>query len=205
MNRREYLGCASTGLVGGLGGCLFQSNSESNSQSMRLSLVGVDDGPEPLIFSVTVVKDLLTSSTVPLLDISVENTGDEQIAWLYLIGTGVFPCGMSDQLAIDKESVITDVLVEDGDCARMKYEIGGASPTHTELGPGNTLEQRYAIAVGPPAGAQHPALDGTPAEKIDAHCPPADTYRAGCTFRQPDPIEEFGHWGFEIELSYQES
>lgn len=212
MNRRTVLARASAGLVGGLSGCLSEDVPDSDDTSgtetpsnddasteMRLSLTSVDDGLEPLIFSVTVVEDQLTSSTVPLLDISVENTGDDPVTWLYAPNTGlpsevVYPCTESvpDKLTIGHEDELTRLLVEDGDCARTEREIDRAqAPKATELGPGNTLEQRYAIAGNE--------------EKIDGHCPPVDTYRVGCMYHHSDPIEEFGRWGFNIELRSQDS
>jgi hypothetical protein len=193
MDRRKYLAGVSTGLFGALGGCFHESNV-----GMRLSLINVDDGLDPLVFSVDVVEDNLTSSTIPLLDISVENTGDETVTWLFAPNAGrpskvVFPCAGAepDKLVIGHEDEMSYLQMDDRGCARTDEIDRAQAPVDTELSPGNTLEQRYAI-VG----------DET---KIDGKCPPEDTYWVGCLYYHSNPIEEFGSWGFEIELSSQES
>lgn len=193
MDRRKYLAGVSAGLFGGVSGCFQESNG-----AMHLSLINVDGSLDPLVFSVDVVEDNLTSSTFPLLDISVENTGDETVTWLFTPNAGlpsevVFPCtgAEPDKLIIGHEGEMSYIQMDDRGCARTDEIDRAQAPHDTELGPGNTLEQRYAI-VG----------DET---KIDGKCPPADTYWVECLYYHSNPIEEFGSWGFEIELSPQET
>lgn len=206
MNRRAVLAYASTGFVGGLSGCLSGSipvgDDESETETpgsadtntdMRLSLTSMDEGPGPMTFDIDVVEDQLTSSTVPLLDISVENTGDEKATWLYRPTVGenedlAFPCERAtpDKLTIGLEPEVTRLLVDDVGCARTETELDrGDVPLEAELVPGEAVEQRYAIAGYEP--------------KLDGACPPAETYRIDC------PYEDHGRWGFEIELMARES
>jgi len=188
MNRREILVCASAGLGGGLSGCLrggipaSDDGSETEtptsadaSTGMRLSLTGVDDGPAPLAFDVDVVEDRLTSSTMPLLDISVENTGDETATWLHAPAVGedeiVFPCqhATPDNLTIGFEAEVNRVEVDDAGCVRTETELDrGASPVEAELAPGDALEQRYAVAGFAP--------------NLDDVCPPDGSYRTDCPY-----------------------
>lgn len=203
MNRREILVCASAGLGGGLSGCLRgdipASDDESETETpasadpttgMRLSVTGVDDGPAPLAFDVDVIEDRLTSSTMPLLDISVQNIGDETATWLHRNAVGedpiVFPCehATPDNLMIGFEDEVNRVKVDGAGCVRTETELDrGASPVEAELAPGDALEQRYAIAGFAP--------------NLDDACPPEGGYRTDC------PYEGHGRWGFEIELMFQ--
>lgn len=205
MNRRTVLTCAFAGLVGGLSGCLSGRipasddqartetlSSDDASTGMRLSLTGMDDGPAPLTFDIDVVEGQLTSSTVPLLDISVENTGDETVTWLHAPAVGedeiVFPCQLAtpDKLTIGFEAEVNRLLVDDAGCARTETELDrGDVPVEAELPPGDALEQRYAIAGYEP--------------KLADACPPEERYRFDC------PYEDHGQWGFEIELVSQGS
>lgn len=205
MNRRTVLTCAFAGLGGGLSGCLNEgtpagddtsgtetpSNDDANTD-MRLSLTGVDDGPGPLSFDIDVVENQLTSSTMPLLDISVENTGDDRATWLHAPAVGedeiVFPCQRAtpDKLTVGFEAEVLRLLIDDVGCARTETELDrGASPLEAELAPGDTLKQRYAIAGFEPT--------------LDDVCPPEEKYRFDC------PYEDHGRWGFEIELTAQDS
>lgn len=193
MNRRKYLACVSAGVAGGLGGCVGESSS-----GMHLSLVSTDEGPGTLAFDVEMVENRLASSTLPLVDITVENTGEEPETWLFA-PTGVsvfeivFPCtGVTpDKLIIGFEQEVSSLLTDKDSCARTEGEIRrGQAPTEAELAPGRSLEQRYAIAGK--------------SQTLDSPCPPADTYRTECVYLDSDPIEAYGRWGFEFELTPQE-
>jgi hypothetical protein len=205
MNRREILVSASAGLGGGLSGCLRgnipASDDESETETptsadassgMRLSLTGVDDGLGPLAFDVDVVENLLTSSSVPLLDISVENTGNGTATLLYAPAVGedeiVFPCqhATPDKLVVGFEAEVNRLTVDGEGCVRTETELDrGSSPLIAELAPGDALEQRYAIAGFAP--------------NLNDACPPEESYRFDC------PYQDYGRWGFEIELMFQEN
>jgi len=204
MNRRAILACASAGLAGGLGGCLNESSpsreesspetasSDDANPGMRLSLTSVDDGPGALAFEVDVVEDQFTSSRMPLLDIAVENTGDETATWLHAPAVGedfdeiVFPCqhATPEKIVIGFEAEVLRLLVDDAGCVRTETELDrGDSPLEAELAPGDTRKQRYAIAGFEP--------------KLTDVCPPDESYRIDC------PYEDHGRWGFDIELLSQ--
>lgn len=204
MNRREILVYASAGLGGGLSGCLNgrvpASDDESGTETansadatgMRLSLTSMDDGPGPLAFDVDVVEHLLTFSSTPLLDISVENTGNETATLLYAPAVGedeiVFPCqhATPDKLVVGFEAEVNRVTVDGEGCVRTETELDrGSSPLVAELAPGDALENRYAIAGFAP--------------NLNDVCPPEESYRFGC------PYQDYGRWGFEVELMAQES
>lgn len=192
MNRRTVLASASVCLAGGVSGCLGGLRSGGDDEPevrMRLSVTGVGDGPGPLAFRVDVVDDRLTASTVPVVDITMTNTGDEQVKWLHTsTGVGsiseiVFPPTetMPDKLTLELEEEVTGQLVGDEDCARTEDGIRrGQAPHDAWIGAGEVFGQRYAIAGND--------------QKLMGSCPPKTSYRAR------DNYGGVGTWSFRFEL-----
>ena len=160
MDRRKFLvGVGSTGIVG-LSGCINAitdasgpNTNGSGESPMHLSLTSVDDAPEPLSFEVTVSNDQLSTRDVPIVEIAVENTGNETVSWSY--GGGVsnlpFPQGVHNSeiggIVIGLEEEVRAQLMDiSGGCARVDQFTQADAIKNTTLEANNQIKRSYAIA-----------------------------------------------------------
>ena len=154
---------------------------------MRLSLTGVDDGPEPLSFEVTVSDGQLSTTNVPMVEIAVENTGDETVSWSYAgsVSDLPFPQGVHDSetggivLGL-REEVRAQLMDVSGGCARVDQFARADAIESTALEANDRVERPYAIAG---VGGE---LSGT--------CPPPDEYR------MERELGDVGIVGFEFDV-----
>jgi len=172
-------------------GCLGTNETPSESDlnesgetysSMALSLESVADDLEGLSFNTDVISNKLSETEVPTLGIAVENTGTERATWTQAQSEFAFPQRYVDgSIGIGLKKEVTARLLDEDGCARMEDGIARDDVTvTTQLDPGDSIEQRYAIA-------------GVSNELADP-CPSPGTYRVGYVYG------DHGEWGFEFEL-----
>ena len=194
MNRRKVLvGVGSTGILG-LSGCInaltgaSDPNANGSGESpMHLSLTSVDDAPKPLSFEVTVSNDQLSTTDVPIVEITVKNTGDETVSWSY--GGGVsnlpFPQGVHDPatggviLGLEEE-VRAQLMDISSGCARVDQFTQADAIKNTTLEANTQVKRSYAIA-------------GVAGE-LSGNCPPSGEYR------MEYELGDFGMVRFEFKL-----
>ena len=191
MNRRAALVYICSATIPLTAGCLgtnetpgesdLNENGETSS-SMTLSLESVADDLEGLSFNIGVISDELSEAEVPTLDIGVENTGTERATWRQAQSEFAFPQRyINDGIEIGLREEVTARLRNEDRCARMEDGIAQDDvAVTTQLDPGDSIEQRYAIA-------------GVSNELADP-CPSPGTYRVGYVYG------DHGEWGFEFEL-----
>lgn len=192
MNRRKFLiGVGGTGIAG-LSGCISaitdaSGPNGSGESPMRLSLTNVDDAPETLSFEVTVSNDQLSTTDVPIVEITVKNTGDETVSWSY--GGGVsnlpFPQGVHDSktggLVLGLEEEVRAQLIDaSSGCARVDQFTQADAIKNTTLEAGEQTKRSYAIA----------GVGG----ELSGNCPPPGDYR------MEEDIGEYGTLGFNFTL-----
>lgn len=194
MNRRKFIvGVGSTGIVA-LSGCISAvsdvsgpNTNGSGESPMSLSLISVDNDPEPLSFEVTVSNDQLSTTEVPIVEIAVKNTGDETVSWSY--GGGVsdlpFPQGVHDSdtggLVIGLEDEVRAQLIDaSSGCARVDQFVQADGIKNTVLNAGEQTKRSYAIA-------------GVAGE-LNSTCPDPGEYR------MKHEWGDFGMWGFNFTL-----
>ena len=160
------------------GGNGDENNSKANeTTARRLSLVSVDNDPFPLSFDIEVITEEWSDTEVPTLDIAVDNLGNETTTWTQSGSEFAFPQRhVEDGIGIGLQSEVTPGLLDRDGCARMEYGVGRDDVVvTTELAPGDSIEQRYAIA----------GVDSD----LDEACPPSGTYRAEYVYG------DLGEWG----------
>lgn len=158
--------------------------SSSNENTNRVvSIESVDDDPEFLSFEIDIIRSEWTDTEVPTLDIAVENTGDGTATWTQAGSEFAFPKrSIADGMSIGLVEEVTGGLLDGEGCARIERGIGRDHvEVTTELEPGDSIDQRYAIA----------GVD----EALDGICPSPGTYRADYEYG------DHGEWGFEFELT----
>ena len=154
---------------------------------MHLSLTGVDDAPEPLSFEVTVSNDQLSTTDLPIVEVAVQNTGDETVSWSY--GGGVsnlpFPQGVHDSksgvivLGLEEE-VRAQLLDVSGGCARVDQFTHADAIKNTTLEANNQVKRSYALA----------GVGG----ELSGNCPAHGEYR------MEHDLGDVGMVGFEFKL-----
>lgn len=191
MNRRTFLvSVGSTGIVG-LSGCvsaITDPNMNGSGESpMNLSLISVDTAPEPLSFEVTVSNDQLSTTDVPIVEITAKNTSDETVSWSYAGGVSdlPFPQGVHDSdtggLVIGLEDEVRAQLIDaSSGCARVDQFTQADAIKNTTLEAGEQTKKSYAIA----------GVGG----ELHGNCPPPGEYRMGYDFG------EFDTGGFDFKL-----
>lgn len=194
MNRRKLLaGVGSTAIVA-TSGCISAitdasglNTNGSGESPMSLSLISVDSAPEPLSFEVTVSDHQLSTTEVPIVEITVKNTGDETVSWSY--GGGVsnlpFPQGVHDAetggLVIGLEDEVRAQLIEaSSGCARVDQFVQADAIKNTELKASEQTKKSYAIA----------GVGG----ELSGNCPPPGEYR------MEEQIGDYGTLGFNFTL-----
>lgn len=191
MNRRAALVCICGATIPLTAGCLGTNEtpgesdpneSGETSSSMTLSLESVADDLEGLSFSIAVISEELSETEVPTLGIAVENTGTERAMWTQAQSEFAFPQRyVDDSIEIGLKREVTARLLDEDGCARMEDGIARDDVTvTTQLDPGDSIEQRYAIA-------------GVSNELADP-CPATGTYQVEYVYG------DHGQWGFEFEL-----
>ena len=191
MNRRTALVYICSATISLTAGCLGTNETPSESDlnesgetssSMALSLESVADDLEGLSFNIDVISDKLSETEVPTLGIAVENTGNERATWTQAQSEFAFPQRyINDGIEIGLKEEVTARLLEEDGCARMEDGVARDDvAVTTRLDPGDSIEQRYAIA-------------GVSNELADP-CPSPGTYRVGYVYG------DHGKWGFEFEL-----
>lgn len=154
---------------------------------MNLSLISVDTAPEPLSFEATVSNDQLSTTGVPIVEITAKNTGDETVSWSY--GGGVsnlpFPQGVHDSeiggLVIGLENEVRAQLIDaSSGCARVDQFTQADAIKNTTLEAGEQTKKSYAIA----------GVGG----ELHGNCPAPGEYRMEYDFG------EFDTWGFDFKL-----
>lgn len=158
-------------------------SDHNDAVEMTLAIGEVDDDPHPLSFDLDMISDKLSETEIPRLDITVENTGDDTATWTQTGSEFAFPSrGTDDGISIGLENEIAGALMDADGCARTEFGIERDDITiTTELEPGESIEQRYAMA-------------GSDVNLDDA-CPPTGSYRADYQY------DQIGTWGFEFQLT----
>ena len=199
MNRRRLLALLAAFGSASVGGCLgsiAELNGDETDDSLdagnedstdredtrTLSLESVDDDLDELAFDVEFVTSNLSKTSIPKLDIRVENIGQGMVSWITGGKKFVFPeHGTTPPgLALSRESHIQEWLIDADGCRRIEQLALTDVAIENELEPGDVMEQRYAVVGGETA--------------LDDPCPPKDTvYRTEYEY-------EVGTWGFEIRV-----
>lgn len=203
MERRKFvMGIGSTAVVSA-SGCLGNISKQgqdsrgapteaegggktSDPVQMNFSIRSVDTGPGPLSYEVDVISSVLSTTSIPSLEVMVENTGDESVNWAYAGQVGQLPLRQgvhtkSETLVIGLDEEIRSQLEgSDTGCARVDEFVSADGIKNTSLDPGQHRKQKYAIA----------AVAG----KMSMECPDETTYRI------EDELGDYGTWGFEFQL-----
>ena len=159
------------------------TSDDNDTTARRLSLTSVDENLGPLSFDIDLINEEWSDTEMPTLDIAVKNWGDETVTWTQAEAEFAFPQRhVDDGIGIGLESEVTAGLLDRDGCVRMDYGVGRDDVVvTTELEPGDSIEQRYAIA-------------GVDKDLIEA-CPSPGTYRAEYVYG------DLGEWGFDFELT----
>lgn len=184
MERREVLTVmGSLGTVA-VSGCL---GSATGNNSRSLTITTVDQPPEPLSFEVSVSEAELSSETMPTLEISAENTGEDTVSWPYTgqIGNLPFPQGRHDAsngvLVIGLQEEVRAQLMDVSDgCSRVNSFLTADGIQTTSLGSGDRVRETYAtVGVN---------------QELNGNCPDTGTYR------MENEMGDLGTWGFKFRL-----
>lgn len=196
MKRRRLLAgiggsafVAASGCLGGVfGGSGSNRNGTDGSTPMTLSLISVDSAPGPLSFEVTVSSDRLSATAIPILDIAVENAGDETVSWSYAgqVSDLPLPQGIHDSrtdgLVIGLREEVQAQLIDAADgCSRVEQFVRADGVKNTVLESGERIERSYAVA----------AVDGN----LEGTCPEPGDYRMEHDLGGQEV------WGFEFQLA----
>lgn len=189
MNRRKFLAGAGSTAIAAVSGCIsaITDASGSGESPLNLSLISVDNAPEPLSFEVTVLNDRLSTTEVPVVEIAVKNTSDETVSWSYAGGVSdlPFPQGVHDSdtggLVIGLEDEVRAQLVEaSSGCARVDQFLRADGIENTVLKAGEQPKSSYAIA----------GVD----RELHGACPTSGEYR------MEHDLGDYGTWGFNFKL-----
>lgn len=194
MKRRKFLAGVGSTAIAAVSGCISgitdaggPSTSGSGESPMSLSLTSVDNVPEPLTFEVTVSNDQLSTTEVPIAEITVRNTGDATVSWSYAGGVSdlPFPQGVHSSdtgaLVIGLEDEIRAQLIDaSSGCVRVDQFVRADGIKNTILEAGEQSKRVYAIA----------GVDG----ELNSTCPSPGEYRMEHDFG------DYGTWGFDFEL-----
>lgn len=184
MKRRNLL--TSTTVLAGtaLAGCLSLASSDSDPE-IHLELTNLQPDPQPdqLTFDIEIANPYLTNDQVPVLDITLENTGTETVEIrgsssppLPWPDVGVDP----DAVGIAPETQAESKSVEEGNCPTVEGVWTTLDLRAYRVEPGDVYEDTRAIL---PIG-----------NNSDGDCPPAGTYRA------EQRMNEDQDWGFGFDL-----
>lgn len=188
MNRRKLLSIASGSNVALIIGCVGneQNGEETNDVQQEekrfLSLYSVDENLEMLSFNIDFIEQELSERKMPRLHIAVENKGDEIVSWEQSGYDYAFP-GISTEppgLAIGYEDTVSHLVLDEPGCLRVIGIEKDSVIVETKLEPNEKIDDIYGV-VG-----SESRLEGT--------CPSPGVYRSEWEY------EEYGVWGFEIEV-----
>lgn len=184
MRRREVLRIGAVGAGGFGAGCLSVPGRAGEADPlMNLQNLSLDPQPEPLQFSFEIVDPYLTGHDVPVIEISLENTGSETV------NIGVSSCpGLPwhassvepDAVGIGPERPEPFENDRAGSCPSVDGIAHCLDVVTVSVNPGDTIEDTRAVY--PIAG------------NFDGPCPPTGTYRTE-HLNLPG-----GRWGFEFDL-----
>lgn len=192
MNRRTVLASTGTALTVPLSGCLGSLGWGSTADARIVEDIRLDDHPGPLSYDITLQEDRLAEESLPSLDITVENVGDEPVTLR----------GINRPDAIFKTStpsVPDDVLVLQDDVEWLdEHElwVGESGCRRSDEGTLRVSILRY-MELEPGETATEQFFMFANSRAIDSQCPPADTYRFETWY--PDN-EAWDGWGFEFDL-----
>ena len=194
MNRRKFLAGAGSTVIVAVSGCISAitdaigpNTNGSGEPPMYLSLTSVDNAPEPLSIEVTVSKNQLNTTEVPIVEITVKNTSDETVSWSYAGGVGDLPLPQGGHdtdtrgLVIGLEDEVRAQLIDaSSGCARVNQFVRADGIKNTVLKAGEQTKRSYAVA-------------GVAGE-LNGDCPNPDEYRL------EHELGDLGMWGFGFKL-----
>lgn len=123
--------------------------SHDGEPVLELRELYLDEQPKEAFVSVEVLEDRFTADTFPIMEITVENTGDEpfKLGWHDppfkppWVGEDIFP----NHLAIYPTEFITEHLIAESGCARIeKFKSYGDLQFDT-IEPGESMTNEYGI------------------------------------------------------------
>ena len=193
MRRRTVLASAGTALTVPLSGCLGSIAPGSTADARTVEDIRLDDHPGPLSYDITLQEDRLAEESLPSLDSTVENDGDEPVTLR----------GIDRADAIFKTntpSVPDDVLVLQDDVEWLDEHdlwVGESGCRRSDEGAFRVSYLGFGMELEPGETATEQVFMFANSRAIDSQCPPADTYRFETWY--PDN-EAWDGWGFEFDL-----
>lgn len=150
-----------------------------------LTDVHLDAQPDPLRMSVEIIEDRLTDDSVPVAEITMENTGEEPHE-VYVSSSRPLPWPPQTTDAgtfhIVPPRIVHQLVMNEPGCPRMEQlmRAGPAPAKPTPIEPGEVITEKYAI-VG---------IDG----EYEGDCPEPGIYRSEARLGVED------RWGFELDF-----
>lgn len=190
MHRRTVLASAGAGLTASLSGCI--TSLVAGDDGFTVVNIQQFDDPEPLALDVEIVEDRMTADRLPILEITVENTGDEVVS---VPQPGNFP-----------ESAILHNVCEPADLGVTKkiWPLDGEDTDRERFGrDGCVITSQVVIPLGRFSHDFEPGeimtaefrIFGNKAEDgLDGDCPETGTYQVEKRYHDEKT------WGFEFDL-----